>query len=375
LPTETGRIIKRKRITLPSGGTVDVPVIIQITFIDVVSQAQEAEFHLLNDSTGNRDVHIASVPGGGAATDESGSGSGLKVERVDLWRVLDIVDKAQESFIHFDNRTIEEPPQAPPFFITHEKSHVVKYINTPDDGNWIKSELIDRFKVLDIVEQAQETEFFLFNPPDNTGIAGLTLGTDSDGTTVAVDSTLAEIGDALDPVRTDPFQNIIDHSAPMPSAKGFQVFIFRHWLSSDGAANNGLFGDWYPVDESFWETAALAGETTPAWSGVPGVPFNLETVGEREKRSVLISDFLDLSNVFTDIGNPPGNIGGIQNPRQAWLNASGFHPIGDAPAPSRHEGTPIVYIGVQGTFRVDDLSTGQLEDLINAAGHPPFTPP
>jgi hypothetical protein len=224
VPVETGRIIKRKRIRLPGGGTVDVPVITQITFLDVVDQGQEAQFSIENTGVAKRDVHTASVLGGGN-TDETGAGGSnsdtsqtLQVERLDLWRVLDIVSKGQETFFVPDSKNIKQPPDAPPYFATHEQTHIVKYINTPDDGHWIKSELVDKWKFLDVVDQGQETEFFLFNPPDNQNINGLTLGTDSDGKpTVAVDPNLTDISDSgngVDPPwRLDPFQNIIDFSA------------------------------------------------------------------------------------------------------------------------------------------------------------------
>src|SRR6516164_2480026 len=174
MPVETGRIVNRKRVKLPSGSTVDIPVIGQITFLDVVNQAQESQFHLDNSAASKRDVHVATLPGGGDASDETGSGSDsdLKVERIDVWRMLDVVEQGQETFFHPDNKTVQKAPDAPPYFVTHEKTHVVKYINTPDDGNWIKAELIDQCKYADTVEQGQETEYFLFNPPDNAGIAG-----------------------------------------------------------------------------------------------------------------------------------------------------------------------------------------------------------
>jgi hypothetical protein len=222
MPVETGRVIKRKHVSLPNGSTVDIPVITQITFLDVVDQSQEREFHLENGGAGKRDVRVASIPGSGGATDETGSGSGLKVERIDTWRVLDVVEKGQETFFYPDSKTVQEPPNAPPFFTTHEKTRVVKYINTPDDGNWIKSELIDRWKYADTVEQGQETEYFLFNPPDNQAIGGITIGTDSDGiTTVAVDPGFADISDSANgidpPWRTDPFQNIVDFGRTTPT--------------------------------------------------------------------------------------------------------------------------------------------------------------
>jgi hypothetical protein len=216
MPAETKRVIKRKQIPLPSGGTVNIAVINQITFLDVVNAAQESEFHLENGSAGKRDVRVASIPGNGGATDETGGGSGLRVERVDTWRVLDVVERGQETDFHPDSKTVNS--SGPKYFTTHEKTRVVKYINSPDDGNWIKSELIDQWKYADTVEQGQETEYFLFNPPDNTAIEGITLGSDSDGMpTIAVDPALDAIADAVDPVRTDPFQNIVDFSSEVPT--------------------------------------------------------------------------------------------------------------------------------------------------------------
>jgi hypothetical protein len=222
VPTETSRLIKRKRVTLPSGATVDIPVIAQITFLDVIAQAQETEFHLDNTSASNRDVRTAAVPGSGQPLDESGGSDGLKVERIDTWRVLDTISSAQESFFYPDNKTVN--PSGTPYFISHEKTRIVKYINAPDDGNWIKSELIDSWKFADTPDQGQETEYFLFNPPDNAAIAGLTLGTDADGIpTVAIDPSVDEIADALDPLRTDPFQNIVDYSG------GYLLELFFEW--------------------------------------------------------------------------------------------------------------------------------------------------
>jgi hypothetical protein len=230
MPTETERQIKRKRIKLPSGDTVDIPVITQITFKDTVERGQEYQFTIDNTAAAHRDVHTASIPGNGGATDETGNNAGLKVERVDLWRTKDTVERGQQTYYAPDSKTIAEPPSAPPFFTTHEKTHIVKYINTPDDGNWLKSELIDKFKFKDTVERGQETEYFLSNPPDNQNISGLTIGSDSDGTTVAIDPGIAEIADTNgnpDPVRTDPFQNIVDFNGTA------RIYLYRwYWFYS-----------------------------------------------------------------------------------------------------------------------------------------------
>jgi hypothetical protein len=225
MPTETGRIIQRKRIALPGGGTVDVPVITQIKFLDVVDQGQESEFTVTNTGDAKRDVRTASLPGDDAVPDETGGSSNdtsqLQVERIDTWRVRDVVAQGQETFFAPDNKTFDPsafPDFKTPYFTTHEKTHVVKYINTPDDGNWIESELIDKWKYRDLVDQAQETEFFLSNPPDNQNITGITVGTDSDGitTTIAVDPSLPDISDSQNgvdpPWRLDPWQNLVKTS-------------------------------------------------------------------------------------------------------------------------------------------------------------------
>ena len=151
----------------------------------------------------------------------------------------DVVAQGQETFYAPDNKTFDSsavPNFKTPYFTTHEKTHVVKYINTPDDGNWIKSELIDKWKYRDAVDQAQETEFFLSNPPDNQDISGITVGTDSDGTTttVAVDPNLPDIsgsGNNVDPPwRLDPFQNLVDFS-------GGGIFVAAYEGSEDDFGN------------------------------------------------------------------------------------------------------------------------------------------
>jgi hypothetical protein len=220
MPIETGRVVGRKRIQIPNGNTVDCAVIQQITFRDPVDRGQETQYTVDNSGNAKRGVHVANVPGNSQPTDENASGpdiTQLQVERIDLWRVRDPVDRGQETFFTLDSKTVQEPPDAPPYFTTHEKTHIVKYINTPDDGTWIESELIDKFKVRDPVDRGQETEYELQNPPDNQNIDGLTLGTDVDGIpTIAVDTSLPDLSDSgngVDPPwRLDPFQNIVDVS-------------------------------------------------------------------------------------------------------------------------------------------------------------------
>ena len=192
MPTETGRVVGRKQVKIPNGGTVDCPVITKITFQDPVDRYQETQYTIDNSSQSNRDTHVASIPGGGQSTDESGNSandlSQLQVQRIDLWRVRDPVDRYQDTYTALDNKTVQEPPNgvAPPYptpgyFTTHEKTHLVKYINTPDDGGYVVSELIDKIKVQDPVDRYQETEYSLQNPPDNQNISGITIVGDDGG--------------------------------------------------------------------------------------------------------------------------------------------------------------------------------------------------
>ena len=311
MPTETRRIVKRKRVSLPGGGTVDIPVIAQITFLDVVDQAQESEFHLENGSAGKRDVRIASIPGDGGATDETGSGSGLRVERVDLWRVLDVVEQGQETDFHPDSKTVNS--SGPKYFSTHEKTHVVKYINTPDDGNWIKSELIDTWKFADTVDQGQESEYFLFNPPDNGGIAGLALGTDSDGTTtIAVDPAIAEIADAVDPVRTDPFQNIVDY-------KGAEPIVVTWYYKRDNDLNN-------PPDVAPVRPVQFKDLSLSQVPGSPTMPSDFTVTGTPTMPNIIAgAQFINWINA--PAGGPPDQqFGGT-------TAVSGTVQIGVGPAP------------------------------------------
>lgn len=286
---EAGRIVKRKRIRLPQGNTVDIPVITEISFVDPVEQAQETRYSVDNTDASDRDVHNASIPGDGVATDESGQSPGLIVERVDVWKVIDQIQRAQETDVAFDSKTVAEPPEAPPYFTTHQTTHIVKYINTPDNGNWIKSELIDELRWLDPVEQAQETYITLLNPPDNDAIDGLTLGTDAGVTTVAIDPSIEEITDGngeSNPVRTDPFQNIVDFNEAGTGQPHSWVigFINGAFLDVDGTAR--LFpreGDKvtfaYSFMDSYAGTAQLVTGTVHGMGGVQTVGAPLEYGG------------------------------------------------------------------------------------------------
>lgn len=286
---ETARIIKRKRIKLPDGSTCDIPVISQITFADPLDRGQDTQFTLDNSTDSDRDVHVASIIGGGQ-TDETGNGgpSGdpkqtLQVERVDLFRVLDAPDRGQEGFHAPDSKTVAQPPDAPPYFTTHAKTHIVKYIarnddDTEDSSIWIKSELIDHWSFVDAPERGQETQWTLSNPPDNQDIPGLRLGSETDDsdntiTTISVDPSVEEIttgvggsDDGDKPVRTDPFQNIVDFVSHRPI-----------WSWTDGYAGGAIDGATQPFLQIYVENGGsteLATDVDGSIFGIPGLIYN-----------------------------------------------------------------------------------------------------
>lgn len=194
MPVETGRTTKRKRITLPSGGTVDIPVITEITFVDPSDRYQEITFTVDNSAQGGRTVHVVNLHG-----DVDGDLTQvLPVERIDTWPVLDKIDRGQETQASLDNVTGEDA-QPYPHFSTHFVTHNVTYTSSLDNQAAIITELIDELHVLDPIDRGQETRFVLTNNPP----AGVyTLGTS--------DANIADTANGIDPPwRTDPFQNIV----------------------------------------------------------------------------------------------------------------------------------------------------------------------
>jgi hypothetical protein len=244
---EVGRVTKNKKVKLPDGSTVLVPVITEISFIDPVNQAQETIYTIDNSGNADRDVHVASIKGDGT-TDETGQDSKeLQVERLDLWRILDAVEKGQETFIGFDNKTVAQPPDAPPYFTTHSKTHIVRYQNDPDDGNFIDSELIDGFSIIDPVHQGQETQYSLAGNPtgtdDGNGHMVVTANVD--------DPDITDSANGVDPPwRLDPFQNIVNFSG------GYLLHVIFGWsggavtITSDAATGMTLLDDDDPTVSS-----------------------------------------------------------------------------------------------------------------------------
>jgi hypothetical protein len=385
MPVEFSRTTKRKRIKLPGGHFVDVPVITAIAWLDASDRFQETQHSVDNSSESDREVHVDQVYKTGQTSGES-----ISVERIDVWKVIDPQDRYQETQTTLDNVTGKD--SVPPHFSTHTETHVVRYKN-PDNANvYIDSELIDRFSFIDAADRGQETIFQLNNPK-----------TDDEAQADPNDPDITDIN--LDPpFRTDPFQNIIGWN----SAGGLieQIFVFRRWGSTCGEANlavaqsavsgeNG--GDWFPVTREWWIAHATAKETLPAELeiGAPGSSItNMRYVAGRDKLSDLITAVVSLSHQSGQ--NPDPTMDGAlgPNPWILWLEVSGnlvscdpnliqHYDIGQPSAGNQthliddpfHPGTNIphwIYYGVAGFALIDDLATG--EDGV-PPGHPPFIPP
>ncbi len=235
-------------------GSVLVPVITNISFIDPINRYQEYQYGVDNSGQGDRDVHVDDI-------------KGLQVERIDVWKYLDPIQRYQEKQVAFDNKTKGDSP--PPYFITHEKTHVVRYQNTPDDGSFIDSELIDEFKIVDPVRQYQEYWYTLRNPPgEDDGQGNMIVTANPD------DPDITDSDNGVDPPwRTDPFQNIVDWKekeqptdfGPPPELVSFWSFGVL-WFLGGGPVLGGQMTD----ERNFSDTADVGFLTPDFFPGAHG---------------------------------------------------------------------------------------------------------
>lgn len=91
MPLEGVRRRARKRVRLPDGEIVEIPVITSITFVDPDDRYQETEYTIDNTSASSRTVHVdqlhpADTTSDPATQDEQTS---LPVERIDEWPLND----------------------------------------------------------------------------------------------------------------------------------------------------------------------------------------------------------------------------------------------------------------------------------------------
>ncbi len=251
MPVEYSRTRGRKTIELPTGERIKVPVIIKVSFIDPVRRHQETEHNLDNTETSNRRVHVdqvhrVAVDEDGVATEDppSASPESLFVERIDTWNAVDPVRRHQETQLTLDNVTGNDV--LPPHFSNHERTHIYRYHQDPahpnDNGVWVDTELIDEFRVIDPVQRHQERRYVLDNPTNaqvrdgdltgqaDTGNPDITIGGDAEGT-------------EENPLRLDPFQNIVNWSGEVPYlVYGFTLTNFVNG-SAGAFTDSGLLTD------------------------------------------------------------------------------------------------------------------------------------
>jgi hypothetical protein len=221
LSTEENRKWGKKTITLPTGDDVDIRVVTEITFLDKVDSGQETRYTIYNRAgDANRDVHVDQVQDSSGANTDT-----LSVERIDMWRVKDTVDRAQETFITMDNKTGGDT--VPPSFTTHIKTHTTNFVSQQNSQIFITTEWIDEFKVKDTVDQAQETHYFVTGNPQS-----------DDDSTPGMDDE--DLGGETSNIRTDPYQNIVDWRAP-PADTGYEYRIeisFHVYINLHGGWTN-----------------------------------------------------------------------------------------------------------------------------------------
>jgi hypothetical protein len=265
LPEEFSRTTARKKVLLPSGDFVYIPVITKISFIDPSERHQEWQYSINNSTRAARVVRVDQVP---ASSGGEASGDEIAVERIEKWSHIDAYDRGQETQVQLDNNTGKE--EIPPHFSTHLKTHVVRYESDDDENIWVDSELIDSFSVIDPRNRYQETIFTLNNPKTDdeaqadSGDPDITNG---DGSGEGVEGN---------PVRTDPFQNIVNFAGTAPQ------FSFHVDALSDLA---GI--DRYDPDPHMFDTGVLLSDPRPfpaapgpiGWAYVQGWTVHVESQG------------------------------------------------------------------------------------------------
>lgn len=350
MPEELSRTTKRKKVLLPHGDFVYIPVITKISFIDPFQQYQEWEYSIDNSTESSRIVRVDQVPqsSGGEAT-----GGAIWVERIEKWPHIDAFDRYQETQMQFDNLTGNDA--IPPHFRTHLKTHVVRYKNQDDDNIWVDSELIDSFSVIDPLAQYQEKIFTLNNPQNDDDAQA-----DPNDPDITNGDGSGE-GTAENPVRTDPFQNIVNFGSTSTSVSAIEYFLWRYpipdapprWVPVEpDTGSTGFTGQTFSQMQRAWIQEKIdAGEADPIGGGWRG---------DRLLRSTLLTDAANGSNIGSD--NPASiyfnvTIGGFGS-----LASDYFHfydslfitpqpPINPAP-----HGT-WVYGWCSGSYITDDVTT------------------
>jgi hypothetical protein len=319
MPIESARRIGKKKIKTPRGD-VWIPVIIEIEFQDDTDRAQEYLYTVDNANDAERSAHVAWIGAKGSttATEEADPSTPapanlLAVERCDIWRHIDATDRHWETNVYFDNKTFDK--DGPPFFTTHEKTHIVSYKANPlepDSPKCLDSELIDEFVI--IGERGQEHHFILRNAIDD------------DAANSQIDENTQDVtdqsGEIDPPVRTDPFQNLVRITPRKGiflagdswgnlygSTDGFQ------WSSAQTEMGDAISrpvygnGQWMIYGGAYVDQSATTGQ---AWRSSNGFDWVKEWDEEKEAATPLA----DFQHRF--FGAPSGVIGPVDQLNQ-WV--------------------------------------------------------
>ncbi len=218
----------RKRINLPNGSYVYIPVLERIPFSVAADQYQEHIMYLRNGLNTERTVHIRDVP----SLDNT---EHIQVERIDKFQIKTMAEQAQERVYYVKN--LDPPPILPDGTNdpAHERVHYVRYFQNNDTNSdaWVDVELIDKLKITVAAEQYQEWQVFLRHDEPGNVIAnpGVNYGPVTVGfCDPSFDLAPGEL-EIDPPYRLDPFQNIIQFSAEGTAPEPFDALYI-------GPANN-----------------------------------------------------------------------------------------------------------------------------------------
>jgi hypothetical protein len=154
MATESSRKMSKKTISF-SGGSVQLYVIDEITFSDVPDRGQETTMTFYNDEDGgDREVHVVTVRA--TSGDQNAT---IDVERIDMFKTLDVPDRGQEEQFRPDNVTGEDTK--PPRFVSHDKTHIFRAKNKDNADVWLDVERIDKITFYDVPARGQQTTYEL----------------------------------------------------------------------------------------------------------------------------------------------------------------------------------------------------------------------
>lgn len=235
----------RKRIQLPGGDYVDIPVLERVPFVVAQEQYQERNLYFRNGADGRRKVRVQAV--------QSLDGSEtIDVERIERFPVRTASEQYQERAFILKNN---DPP---PIQVSgsnnpaHEKVHYVRYYkdNNQSSNSWVDVELIDRLKIIDPSSQYQEWRLYIRHDQPGQIIDDsrvpyvVTLG--NCDPSLPLSATEAGIDP---PYRLDPLQNIVTFR----TNENTEPFLQR-------------YGGFTPGESPFsaaWDDASLLGFSVP----------------------------------------------------------------------------------------------------------------